>query len=99
MADKVVNAETSALKSKAKSEMIENVEVMNQQDEAEEDEAKPGLGSKTKPWGVIPAKKKLVKQMVAERIGQSIASPFNKNKNKQKINPGTDGSTAGSTNM
>ncbi|CAK9138483.1 unnamed protein product, partial [Ilex paraguariensis] len=81
MADKVLE---KGLKAKAKSEMIKKVEVINPQGEVE---ARPWPGFKPKPGSVIPAKKKLVKTMVVDYIGQSVASLFNKYKNKQKINP------------
>ncbi|CAK9153585.1 unnamed protein product [Ilex paraguariensis] len=93
MADKVLNTEKSAVKDKAKSEMMESMEVNPQEKEEVEANTWPGL--KPKPWSVIPAKKKLVKTMMVEYIGQSVVSAFKNSKNKQKITPGN----AGSTNM
>ncbi|KAK2969209.1 hypothetical protein RJ640_009762 [Escallonia rubra] len=53
-----------------------------------------GQGPKGKASGsLLPAKKRSVKEMAVERIARSAASVVESIKNKNKINPGDDGSS------
>ncbi|KAA8546460.1 hypothetical protein F0562_002801 [Nyssa sinensis] len=83
MADKAANTSERVMEAKSKGKVVE--------ENSNEGEVGAGTrpGFKAKNVSLTPPKKKLVKTMMADYIGEAIASSINKdkNKNKQKINP------------